>query len=147
MYKRLVVAVGLLGDVAGFLAIAIRAAATPDPVRAAALYDVLSMFGMIFGIPLSAAGILTGVVLGVGSRWGVFRSRWVTVKLLLLISVMAVGGLVIAPAEVAVRAGDRTAGSAFIAAGIWDLSALLVATVLSVYKPSLRLRRRSGRAR
>jgi uncharacterized membrane protein len=137
---HIVLTVGLLGDVAGFLAVAIRAATTPDPARAAAFYDVLAMFGMVFGIPLSVAGVVTGVVLGVGSRWGVFRSRWVTVKLLLLISVMLVGSFVIAPAEVAVRNGSRTAAAAFIAAGVWDLLALMVATVLSVYKPPLRRR-------
>jgi hypothetical protein len=137
---HIIVSVGLLGDVAGFLAVAIRAS-TAEPGRAAVLNDVLSMFGMLFGIPLSAIALITGVTLGLGSRWGVFRSRWVTVKLLLLLSIMLVGTFVIGPAEVAVRAGDAGAASRLVAAGVWDLLALVVATVLSVYKPALRRRR------
>jgi uncharacterized membrane protein SirB2 len=52
---------------------------------------------------LSVAGLVTGITLGLGTRWGVFRSRWVTAKLLLLVSVMLVGTFVIGPAETAVR--------------------------------------------
>jgi uncharacterized membrane protein SirB2 len=54
-------------------------------------------------VPLSVAGLVTGITLGLGTRWGVFRSRWVTAKLLLLVSVMLVGTFVIGPAETAVR--------------------------------------------
>jgi uncharacterized membrane protein len=100
---HIIVSVGLLGDTAGFLAVAIRAATTSDADRAAAFYEVLEMFGAVFGIPLSVAGLVTGLTLGLGTRWGVFRSRWVTAKLLLLVSVMLVGTFVIGPAETAVR--------------------------------------------
>ena len=65
-----VVAVGLLGDSAGFLAIAIRAAATDDPQLAASSYELLRMFSYVFGIPLSFATLVTGAALGLTSKWG-----------------------------------------------------------------------------
>src|SRR5690348_17330424 len=90
--------VGLLGDSAGFLAVALRAATTSDPAAARELINVLKMFSVVFGIPLSFGALITGVALGLGTRWGVFRYPWVTAKLVLIVSVMAVGGFVIGPA-------------------------------------------------
>ncbi len=52
---HIIVSVGFLGDAAGFLAVAVRAATTPDPAFADACYRVLQMFSIVFGIPLSVA--------------------------------------------------------------------------------------------
>src|SRR3954466_7710050 len=45
--------VGLLGSVAAVLAVNIRAAATADSELAAASYELLAMFTLLLGIPLS----------------------------------------------------------------------------------------------
>ena len=130
--------VAVLGDSAGFLAIAIRAR-TLDAADAHASYEILGMLSLVFGIPLSFVALGTGVTLGLGSRWGVFRYPWVTAKLALLVSVMVVGGVVIGPAENA--ALDGTGGSAALIAGVtWDVLALTTATCLSVFKPGRRFR-------
>ena len=75
------------------LAINVRAATTSDPQLAASAYELLSMFPVLFGIPLSMTSLVTGLVLGLGSKWGVLRYRWVTAKLLLNVSVILVGAL------------------------------------------------------
>src|SRR5580765_5820095 len=80
---HIVVAVGLLGDSAGFLAIAIRAAATENPQPASSSYELLRMFSYVFGIPLSFATLDTGIGLGLTSSWGVLRYPWTIGKLLL----------------------------------------------------------------
>ena len=54
---------------------------------------------MVFGIPLNFAALLTGMALGVGTRWGVFRYPWVVTKLVLIVTVMLVGGFVLGPAS------------------------------------------------
>ena len=139
---HIIVSVGLLGDAAGFLAVAIRAATTPDADFADACYRVLQMFSIVFGIPLSVASLVTDVVLGRGTRWGVFRYPWVTAKLLLIISIMAVGALVLGPSVQGMLDGTHDAESAIIAAAGYDVVALGVATGLSVFKPGRRLARR-----
>jgi hypothetical protein len=116
--------VGLLGDSAGFLAIAIRAARTADPAAILEQIKVLVMFSVVFGIPLSFAALLTGLALGLGTRWGVFRYPWVTIKLALIISVMVVGGLIINPAQTMMLAGSGDATPQLIAAGAYDVIAL-----------------------
>ena len=137
---HVVVSVGLLGDSAGFLAVAIRAATTSDAAAAAESLKVLQMFSVVFGIPLSVAAIVTGMALGLGTRWGVFRYPWVAAKLALIVSVMAVGATVIGPSLE--RALDGAGGEgALVAAACWDVLALGLATALSVFKPGGRFRR------
>jgi hypothetical protein len=93
------------------------------------------MFSVVFGIPLSSAALITGLTLGLGSKWGVLRHAWVTAKLMLLLSVILVGALVIGPATNEMHDGSGDAETVLIAAAAWDVLALTVATVLSVYKP------------
>jgi uncharacterized membrane protein len=131
---HIMMSVGLLGDSAGFLAVAIRARMTTDPAAVLEQVHVLRMFAFVFGIPLSVAALLSGVALGLGTRWGVFRYPWVVTKLALIVSVMAVGALVINPAlATSLAGGDGT--SRLIAAAAYDVLALTLATCLSVFKP------------
>jgi hypothetical protein len=138
---HIIMSVGLLGDAAGFLAIAIRAAATNDRLVAVHAVDVLAMLSVVFGIPLSFGAILTGLTLGIGTKWGIFRYPWVTTKLLLIVSVMMVGGLIIGPAQKAMLDGVADTSGRLIAAASYDVIALAVATTLSVFKPGRPFRR------
>jgi uncharacterized membrane protein len=138
---HIIVAVGLLGDSAGFLAIAIRAATTDDPQLAASSYELLRMFSLVFGIPLSFATLATGVSLGLTSTWGVFRYPWTVGKLLLIVSVILVGALVIDGALDEMTNGGGDAEATLIAAGSWDVIALTMAVALAVYKPGGRFGR------
>jgi hypothetical protein len=132
---HIIISVGLLGDSAGFLAVALRASHTNDPGSALELVQVLNMFALVFGIPLSVGAILSGITLGLGTRWGVFRYPWVVTKLLLIVSVMVVGGLVIGPAIGAMLHGRGDTTARLVAAAAYDVVALAVATALSVFKP------------
>jgi hypothetical protein len=138
---HIVASVGLLGDVAAVLAVNVRAATTADPQLAASSYELLAMFSVLFGIPLSMISLLTGITLGAGTKWGVLRHRWVAGKLLLLLSVIVVGSLVLGPATEAMRDGSGGAEALLILGSAWDVVALSLATGLSVFKPGGRLRR------
>jgi Predicted integral membrane protein (DUF2269) len=138
---HVIMSVGLLGDSAGFLAVAIRAYLTNDAANTTELIGVLKMFSQVFGIPLSIGAIVSGLVLGLGSKWGIFRYPWVTAKLALIVSVMLVGGLVIGPSQAALLAGARDARWPLIMAASYDVIALTVATALSVFKPGRPFRR------
>lgn len=137
---HIVAGVGLLGSVAAVLAINIRAAATADAELAAASYDLLAMFTVLFGIPLSLVALISGIALGLSSKWGVLRSRWVVAKLALLVGVILVGALVLGPGTDAMRGGDGDAEARLIAGSAYDVVALLLATGLSVFKPRGRRR-------
>jgi hypothetical protein len=135
---HIAVSVGLLGDSAGFLAVAIRAAATDEPLAVLELTRVLNMFAMVFGIPLSFAALLSGIALGWGTKWGVFRYPWVVTKLALIVTVILAGATLIGPALTTMLAGGGDRTPQLIVAGAYDVIALAIATMLSVFKPGRR---------
>jgi hypothetical protein len=135
---HIVAGVRLLGSVAAVLAINVRAAGTADPGLAAASYELLAMFTVLFGIPLSLTGLATGVLLGLSSAWGVLRYGWVVAKLYLLVGVILVGAFVLGPGTEAMRDGEGGAEARLIAGSAYDVGALLTSTVLSVFKPRRR---------
>jgi hypothetical protein len=137
---HIVVSVGLLGDSAGFLAVAVRRSLSDDPASVESAHEILGMFALFFGIPLSFLALITGIVLGWGTRWGVLRYRWVISKLILIVTVIIVGATVLRP----VLTEDADQGSGWLIAGAtYDVVALSAATALSVFKPG---RARSGLA-
>ena len=109
-----------------------------DAELAAASYDLLAMFTILFGIPLSLTALASGVLLGLASKWGVVRHGWVAIKLVLLLGVILVGALVLGPGTDAMRNGDGGAETRLIAGSAYDVIALLGATGLSVFKPRRR---------
>ena len=137
---HIIASVGLLGDVAVIVAINVRAATTSDPQLAASAYELLNMFPVLFGIPLSLASLATGVLLGLSSKWGVLRYRWVTSKLLLNVSVIVVGAFLIGPTTGAMVDGRDGSEAVLILASAYDVVALVLATGLSVFKPGRRWR-------
>jgi hypothetical protein len=138
---HIVASVGLLGECAALLAVSVRAAGTSDPQIAASSYELMSMFSLVFGIPLSFASLGTGIALGLATKWGVLRHRWVAAKLALIASVILVGALVIGPSESAMIDGDGGRELVLTLAAAYDVLALCLATGLSVYKPRGRSRR------
>jgi hypothetical protein len=135
---HIVVSVGLLGDSAGFLATAIRRGLSDDPAFVTASKELLGTFALVFGIPLSFLALLTGLALGLGTPWGVLRYPWVVVKLVLLLTVIAVGATILRP--VLDADGDPASGP-LVASAAYDVAALTASTALAVFKPG-RSRRR-----
>ncbi len=100
----------------------------------------MSTFGLAFGIPLSFTALLSGIALGLGSKWGVLRYPWVTTKLVLLVTTILNGALVVGPGSERMAHGPAGLGTLLVAAGGYSVAALATATVLSVYKPGRRRR-------
>ena len=130
------ISVGLLGDSAGFLAVAVRRAVSDDPAFRQATQGLLAMFALSFGIPLSLLALLSGTALALSTRWGLFRYPWVVTKLALIVSVIVVGATLISPV---IPAGSEPNDTALVAASAWDVLALLAATTLAVVKPRRRV--------
>jgi hypothetical protein len=139
---HIVFSVGLLGDSAGYLAVAIRTSTLDDPALVHDSVKTLNLFSLVFGIPLSVAALLTGLALGLGTRWGVLRYPWVVAKLVLIVTVLLAGALVIAPASDQMLAGEGDRTGRLIAASAYDVVALTMATALGVFKPGRSFRRR-----
>ncbi|MBA3519246.1 MAG: hypothetical protein H0T75_16780, partial [Rhizobiales bacterium] len=79
--------VGLLGAVAGFLALAVAGLTSKDPQMVRAAYLATELTASFVIVPLCLAALLTGLVQSLGTSWGLFRHYWVLVKLLLTVLV------------------------------------------------------------
>lgn len=137
--------VGWLGAVAGFLVLAVAGLTSQDVQTVRAAYLAMELIAWCVIVPLSFASPLTGLVQSFGTEWGVFRHYWVLIKflitipstLILLLHMQPIGHLARVVAETTLARGEfhglrlqlvATSGAAILV--------LLVATTLSVYKPS-----------
>jgi uncharacterized membrane protein len=136
--------VGWLGAVAGFLALAIAGLTSRDAQMVRAAYLAMELTGWFVIVPLSLASPLTGLIQSLGTMWGLFRHYWVLVKFLITIPSTIVLLLHMQPtSRLAGVAAATTLSSAdlhrlriqLIADAGAALLVLLVATILSVYKP------------
>ena len=133
--------VGLLGAVVAYLALGISAVTSQDPQTVRASWVAMELTGWLVIVPLALAALLTGLVMSLGTPWGLFRHYWVltTLALTILATVALLLHLptVSSLADVARDADDASlrglGGDLFHAGG--GLVVLLVIMVLNMYKP------------
>lgn len=137
---HVLVAVGWFGIVAAKLVLEIVAATTgtPDVVRAGYLFTA-ALDRAAFP-PAALATLITGIILSVGTLWGLFRYWWIVAKLVLTVAVIVTGVVFVGAWTEAALAdpSTTTTGSAsawLIGAAITHLLMLGAATVISVLKP------------
>jgi hypothetical protein len=129
---HIVASVGWLGVAFAKLALSVTAARTLDPGLPQTLLVAISVIDRVFP-PAAILTLITGIVLGLVTKWGIVQYTWVLAKLVLTIGVPVT----------AVRLGERylvdalngASPRALIVLVIVHVIMLAVATLLSVYKP------------
>nr|WP_221381375.1 hypothetical protein [Actinoplanes polyasparticus] len=128
-------------------------ALSDDSARRGLAYQALGSF-LVW--PMLVSGLVclvTGLVLGLGTKWGLVRYWWVAVKLVLNVALCTLILLLLRPSmpEVAAYGRSLSAGeavtfdvSSLVMPPVVSLTLLSVATVLSVYKPWGRIRQLGG---
>ncbi|MGI8512056.1 MAG: MFS transporter [Solirubrobacteraceae bacterium] len=134
---HVIASVGLLGASSSLLLLAVVGATSGEPDLSHSAYRFVATSGYAFGIPLSFTSLITGVTLGLGTKWGVLRHRWVTAKLALLVATILKGALVIGSSAERMVNGPGGVGSRLIGAAAFNVVALMASAVLSIYKPRL----------
>jgi hypothetical protein len=135
--------VGWLGAVATSAVLAVIGL-TADGELVRAVYLTLEPLGWYVLVPLSVASLLTGLVQSLGTDWGLFRHYWVLIKLMM--NLFATGVLLLYMQTLTYLADRaKAAPPGGVVAGLADPSPILhgaaavvllvVATVLSIYKP------------
>jgi hypothetical protein len=136
--------VGWLGTVASFQALAIAAVASHDPGAVRGFYLAMELIGWYVIVPFCLASLVTGLVVSLGSPWGLFRHYWVLVKFLItVVSALILFGFTQTLGALGDLAADATSSmnqlrnlkqSPVLHSG-GGLLAIFVATILAVYKP------------
>jgi hypothetical protein len=145
---HIVLSVSWLGVEATQVVLGLSAVSSTDPERVKATYLVMAFVGTTIVPPVALGSLATGLLQGLGTPWGLLRHYWVTVKLVINVTLILVGHEVFRhwlnrQAEV-VRANPVATLTATdigsvrlrLLAGLTTALVLLTtAAVLSVYKP------------
>lgn len=138
---HLTLSIGWIGAVCAYLVLAFAIPLTGDPATARAAWTGMELIGWYAIAPMAVLSLLTGVVLALLTRWGLFRHYWVlisfvgttiatTVLLLHLPDVTAAARAIRAPS-----AGHVMTGSD-IPHALIGLILLIGILVLNIYKPA-----------
>src|ERR687887_1689325 len=82
---HLTASVGWIGAVVAYLALGIAAVTSQDAQTVRAAWIAMEMTGWFVIVPLAVAALLTGLVMSLGTPWGLFRHYWVLISLALTV--------------------------------------------------------------
>ena len=138
---HIICSVGWLGAAAAYLALGVAAQVSPQPQIVRAAWIGMELSGWFVIVPLACLAFLTGLVLSLGTPWGLFKHYWVVIALVLTTLSLAVL-LLHMPSVSTLAALAKTADDAAASRLGGDilhpalgLLALIVITVLNVHKP------------
>lgn len=134
--------VGWVGAVLVFLALAAIGLTSQDERTVRGAYLVMAPAAWFVLVPLAHASLLSGVVLSLGTPWGLIRHYWVALKLvitafstvILMIYLGTFRQMAGVAADPVAELGLVRNPSPLVHASL-ALVLLLVATVLAIYKP------------
>ena len=138
---HLTFSVGWIGTVVAYLALGVAAVTSQDAQTVRAAWIAMELTGWYVIVPLALASLLTGLVMALGTKWGLFRHYWVLFSFVLTILATVVLLLhmptVSSLADLA-READGVhlgrLGGDLVHPGL-GLVVLLLITGLNVYKP------------
>ena len=138
---HLTLSVGWIGGVLAYLALGVSAVIRQDADTVRAAWVAMDVIGWYALVPLACAALLTGLIMSLGTPWGLFRHYWVVVSLALTVICTLVLVLHMpSVSALAAMAGSadpshlRSFGGDLFHPGVGVL-VLLVITALNVYKP------------
>ncbi len=135
--------VGWIGAVAGYIALDVAAAMGQDAQALRAAYIGMELIAWYVIVPLALASLSTGLVMSLGTKWGLFRHYWVLISLLLtmlatvilLVETQTISYLADVAADPATSSEDLRALGNTLVHSVGGTVVLLVILVLNVYKP------------
>ena len=140
---HIALSVGWIGAVAAYIALDVTAATSQDPQRLRAAYLGMESIARSVIVPLAFAALITGVVMSLGTKWGLFRHWWVVISLLLtifatvvlLMETRTISSLAALATDPTTSRDDlRTPGGTLLHS-VGGIVVLVVILVLNVYKP------------
>jgi uncharacterized membrane protein len=82
---HLTFSVGWIGAVVAYLALGVSAVTSQDAQTVRAAWIAMELIASFVIVPLALAALLTGLVISLGTPWGLFRHYWVLITLVLTI--------------------------------------------------------------
>ena len=140
---HLAASVGWMGAVAAYVSLDLAAATSQDPLTLRAAYMGMGAIAGTVIVPLAIGSLLTGIVVSVGTKWGLLRHWWVTISLtltifatvILLVETGTIAAYAAVAADPASSTGEvRSLGNTLVHS-IGGALVLIGVLFLNVYKP------------
>jgi hypothetical protein len=140
---HLTVSVGWVGAVAGYLALDVAAATTQGTGTLRAAYLGMDLISRFVVVPLAIASLVTGLIVSLGTKWGLFQHYWVVISfiltvvatLVLLMERDVISSFANVAADPAATANELEALPTTLGHSVGGMIVLVVILVLNVYKP------------
>jgi hypothetical protein len=140
---HLTLSVGWIGAVGAYVALDVAAATSQDGETLRGAYLAMERIALYVIVPLSFASLLTGLVMSVGTKWGLFRHYWVVISLVLTIlatvvllaETRTITHLAGIAADPTTSSNELRALGSTLVHSVGGGVVLLVILVLNVYKP------------
>ncbi|MFD9206910.1 DUF2269 domain-containing protein [Streptomyces sioyaensis] len=133
------VSVGWLGLTLGLLALGLTGYTTGSPDMATAAYRAMKVFGDWLVLPIALMSLLSGLVLSLGTPWGLARHRWVVIKFWLTLLTLLLSVFALRPGindlAAAAAAGTPAPGIHLVIAPAIATATYFFLTAISVLKP------------
>lgn len=135
--------VGWLGAVVAYVPLDVAAATSESEAVLRAAYVGMELIALWALVPLAVAALLTGVIVSLGTTWGLFRHYWVIVSLVLtsfavlvlLVETRVIRGYAAVARDPASSFADVEALGHTLPHSVGGLVVLLLVLALNVYKP------------
>ena len=138
---HLTVSVGWIGAVVAYLGLGVAAVNSANDQTIRSSWVAMEVIGWFVIVPLAVASLLSGLIMALGTNWGLFRHYWVAISFVLTLFSTAVLILhmptVSATTDLALRsegASLEALGGDLFHPGV-GLVVLLLIQVLNLYKP------------
>ena len=140
---HLAASIGWIGAIAAYLSLDLAAATSQDPPTLRAAYIGMGAIASTVIVPLAIGSVVTGVIVSLGTKWGLVRHWWVTISLVLTVIAAAIllietgtitAHAVVAADPAATRDELLSVGNTLVHS-IGGALILLVVLILNIYKP------------
>ena len=142
---HLITSVGWIGAAAGYLALGVSAATSEEPLTIRAAWIGMEVIAWNALVPLGGLALLTGLMMSLGTSWGLVRHYWVVFKLVITLVATAVlvayTGTLDQFADIATddpftgRHLGLLRSPSIVVHSAGALLLLVAATLLAIYKP------------
>jgi hypothetical protein len=134
--------VGWLGAVVAYLVLDLSVATSHDVSTVRSAWMAMGLVVSWAIVPLALASVVTGLVMALGTKWGLFRHWWVLISFVLtvLATLVLLSEAGVVTRSAAIAASSTTAAelrslTPTLLHSMGGLGVLLVVQVLNIYKP------------
>ena len=140
---HIAISVGWLGAVGAYTALDVAVATNADAQTLRAAYLGMDVIARNVIVPLALGSLVTGVVIALGTKWGLFRHYWVVISLLLtlvatvvlLVETATINELAAVAIDPFASTDDVRALGTTLPHSIGGMIVLLAVLGLNMYKP------------